>query len=63
MATYLDLDPNETPTYGQWWTNPENGCEYILVERSFPRMNRMVCLMQECGSDYVEYFVFPYGWN
>lgn len=58
MATFIETD--ETPLYGQWWVNPENGKEYWLEERSFPRSNRMLCLMQECGSKYVEYFVFPY---
>jgi hypothetical protein len=57
MATYLENA--EYPNYGDWWTAPD-GVEYWLLERSFPRGNRMVCLMQEIGSEFVEYFVFPY---
>ena len=56
MATFLNTD--ETPNYGFWWNY--DGKEFWLLERSFPRSNRMVCLMQELGSDFVEYFVFPY---
>lgn len=58
MATFIDTQ--DTPLYGEWWVNPENGHEYWLVERSFPRWNRMVCLVQPLGSEYHEYFVFPY---
>ncbi len=57
MATFLNT--NETPLYGEWWTAP-NGAMYWLIERSFPRFNRMVCLVQESGQEFVEYFVFPY---
>lgn len=60
MATYLEIEIVDTPLYGERWTNPETGHQYTLVERTFPRLNRMVCLMQKCGTDTVEYFVFPY---
>ena len=56
MATYLKNA--EYPTYGQWWTAPD-GLDYWLLERSFPRSNRMVCLMEN-EQGYAEYFVFPY---
>jgi hypothetical protein len=57
MANFVDN--SDYPNYGEWWTAPD-GLEYWLLERSFPRSNRMVCLMQEIGSEFVEYFVFPY---
>jgi hypothetical protein len=57
MATFLNT--NQTPLYGEVWVSPE-GLEYRLLERSFPRSNRMVCLVQEIGQEYVEYLVFPY---
>lgn len=55
MATFVDL--GETPTYGQAWTNPDTGEELYLVERSFPRSNRMVCLMRD-AEGFDQYFVF-----
>jgi hypothetical protein len=58
MATFIET--TDTPLYGQVWVSPE-GLEYTLIERSFPRFNRMVCLVQENGQEYVEYFVFPYN--
>jgi len=57
MATFIET--TDTPLYGEWWTAPD-GLEYWLIEKSFPRSNRMLCLMQESNSPYVEYFVFPY---
>ena len=59
MATYLEMDTAETPMYGNYWTNPETGEQLWLVERSFPRADRMVCLMEN-ENGFVEYFVFPY---
>jgi hypothetical protein len=59
MATFIKT--SDTPLYGEVWVSPENGKEYVLIERSFPRFNRMVCLVQEIGQEYVEYLVFPYN--
>jgi hypothetical protein len=56
MATYLEN--SDYPTYGFWWTAPD-GQEMWLVERKFPRSNRMVCLMENLDG-WCEWFVFPY---
>ena len=56
MATYLET--NETPTYGEFWTAPD-GQALWLVERKFPRSNRMACLMEDSEQN-LEWFVFPY---
>lgn len=57
MATFLDT--TETPLYGELWFD-EMGQAFYLLERSFPRGNRMVCLMESVATGYCEYFVFPY---
>lgn len=57
MATFIET--SETPRYGEFWVSPENGQKYWLLEKSYPRYNREVCLMQEADSEFVEYFVFP----
>jgi hypothetical protein len=57
MATFLDT--TDTPYYGEAWTNPDTGETLYLVERSFPRSNRMLCLMKD-ENGFDEYFVFPY---
>jgi hypothetical protein len=56
MATYLNT--TETPTFGQLWESPE-GDFFYLVERKFPRFDRMACLMENLDG-YCEWFVFPY---
>jgi hypothetical protein len=56
MAIYLET--SEVPDYGQWWEAPD-GQELWLVERRFPRFNRMACLMENIDG-YSEWFVFPY---
>jgi hypothetical protein len=57
MATYLEN--TETPDYGWAWTSPIDNKIFYLRERSFPRSNRMVCLMEDLDG-WCEYFVFPY---
>ena len=57
MATYLEN--YEAPLYGQIWTSPE-GEEFFALERSFPRRDRMVWLVESLDTGYCEYFVFPY---
>ena len=57
MATFMKT--TNTPLYGELWYD-EMGQAFYLLERKFPRFNRMVCLMESVATGYVEYFVFPY---
>ena len=57
MATYLET--SETPYYDELWFSPIDNKPFWLRERSFPRSNRMVCLMEDLDG-WCEYFVFPY---
>lgn len=57
MATFINT--TDTPTYGQWYTDPNTGKSWWLESRHFPRWNRMVCEMTDLDG-FTEYFVFPY---
>ena len=57
MATFLA--DYEAPLYGEIWTSPD-GEEFFAIQRSFPRWNRMVWLVESIDTGYSEYFVFPY---
>jgi hypothetical protein len=56
MATFVNTV--SSPLYGELWEAPD-GQFFYLVDRKFPRSNRMVCLMENLQG-YLEYFVFPY---
>ena len=55
MAIFVDTD--SSPLYGELWEAPD-GQFFYLVDRTFPRWNRMVCLMENLQG-YLQYFVFP----
>jgi hypothetical protein len=57
MATYLDN--TDYPDFGYAWRSPIDDEILYLRERSFPRNDRMVCLMENLDG-VCEYFVFPY---
>ena len=57
MATYLDN--TDYPDFGYAWRSPIDDEILYLRERSFPRYDRMVCLMENLDG-VCEYFVFPY---
>jgi hypothetical protein len=56
MATFLETA--EAPQFGELWESPIDGQNFYLVERKFPRFDRMVCLMENLKG-YHHYFVFP----
>jgi hypothetical protein len=58
MATFVS--ELEAPLYGELW-HDEDGGVWRLIEKSFPRYNRMLCLMEN-RDGYSEYFVFPYNY-